>query len=281
MRLSPTNEKEAPVEVRAVYQELKTVLKLSKVPLFFQFLGSFPDYLVFLSEPVLGNLKSEKYNEIVLKNSQFVKQVFSDSFPKNILLQDFLKKYQNTPELYNLKQELGQIFETNAKLAFIFLALREAVKGWAVAARKLDSHFETTSTSNPPTNIEKSLEDQFIFNTDLLNTDTAFKIDSQSQALVSSSGSLSQALLPKYLSQCELEFKELQKTEALLYFRVELEKIVLRNLDLLPFPVFSPINIVLEIAKKYPNFPDLLYLLSEHFPTYAVGRYLFSAYMLY
>ena len=282
MKLYPTPETKATPEVKAIYEELKVALNLPNVPLFFQFLGSFPDYLVFLSESINSNLNSPKYIELVAKNSHFVKQVFRDSFPKDILIQNFLTKYQNTPELYNLKEELGHIFETNAKLVFIFLALREAVKGWAVAARKLSSHFETSPNSETAPNIGKNFEEQFIYNTDLLNISHGeTEIAASGKSLVPKSTGLSQALLPQYLNQCELEFKELLKTEALLFFRVELERIALRNLDLLPFPIFSPINVVLEIAKKYPNFPDLLYLLCEHFPTYAVQRYLFSAYMLY
>lgn len=276
MKHKPIPENQAETSVQQIYTEIKTALKLPQVPLFFQFLGAFPDYLSFIKEPVINNLKSPTYERLVSKNQNFVKEIFKDNFPKKELIQEFLTKYHQTPEFYNLKPQLEHIFTVNAKLVFIFLALREAVKGWAVASKKLESHFQQQK--------QHKTKDSFVDSqtkTDLVYSTDIIQVNKEESLAVKNKSEIEQVLLPKYLKLCEAEFKQLLKQQSYLFFRVELEKICLRNLDQLPFPIFSPVNLVYELAQKYPDFPDLLYLLSEHFPTYAVSRYLFSGYMLY
>lgn len=282
MKLRPVNENSAEAPVKQIYLNLKTALELPQVPLFFQFLGAFPDYLSFIEESIVNNLKSPKYQSLVAKNQIFVKEIFKDNFPKQELTQEFLTTYHQTPEFYNLKPQLEHIFTVNAKLVFIFLSLREAVKGWAVASKKLESHFaKSHQTTAEPDFIDERLKTSMAYGTDIITVNQNNLANKEKSLATKDKTGLEMALLPKYLNLCEAEFNQLIKTQAYLFFRVELEKICLRNLDQLPYPIFSPVNLVYELAQKYPDFPDLLYLLSEHFPTYVVSRYLFSGYMLY
>jgi hypothetical protein len=69
------------------------------------------------------------------------------------------------------------------------------------------------------------------------------------------------------------------KKEEYVFIRLEIEKIILRFLILLPELIVSPVNLVIEMTKKYKNYPELLYLLSKHFPTTIVQRLMFSGYM--
>jgi hypothetical protein len=277
MKLQPVVESQAESATKQAYLEIKEALGLPQVPLFFQYLGAFSDYLLFIKEPIINNLNSPKYQELVKENQNFVKETFFEHFPKKQLLSEFIKKYQYAPEFYNLKKELEHIFTVNAKLVFIFLALREAVKGWAVASKKLESHFQQQAQKKTENNFfTEQTKTEFIYSTDIIILNTK----NTNYLKATSGNNIEVALLPKYLELCEAEFNQLVKSEAYLYFRVRLEKICLRSLEQLPYPVFSPINLVLKLTQKYPDFPELLYLLSEHFPTYAVSRYLFSGYML-
>jgi len=69
------------------------------------------------------------------------------------------------------------------------------------------------------------------------------------------------------------------KKEEYVFIRLEIEKIILRFLSLLPELIVSPVNLVIEMTKKYENYPELLYLLSEHFPTTVVQRLIFNGYI--
>jgi len=70
------------------------------------------------------------------------------------------------------------------------------------------------------------------------------------------------------------------RKEEYVFIRLEIEKIILRFLSLLRELIVSPVNLVIEMTKKYKNYPELLYLLSEHFPTTVFQRLMFSGYMI-
>jgi len=86
-------------------------------------------------------------------------------------------------------------------------------------------------------------------------------------------------LLPRYLFLCQQEFNQLMKKEEFLILRVGIEKLILSSLPLLPEKIVSPINVFYKLTEKYKEFPELLYLMSEHFPTLAVQKMLFSGFM--
>ena len=69
------------------------------------------------------------------------------------------------------------------------------------------------------------------------------------------------------------------KKEEFLIMRVGVEKLLLSSLPLLPEKLISPINVFYKLTEKHKDFPDLLYLMSEHFPTIAVQKMLFSGFM--
>lgn len=87
-------------------------------------------------------------------------------------------------------------------------------------------------------------------------------------------------MVPKYFAATKNEFEEMLKDEQLLYFRVELEKILLRVIHVMPYPINSPINVFFDLTKQYPKFPELLYRMSEQFPTMAVQRWMYSGWIL-
>jgi hypothetical protein len=69
------------------------------------------------------------------------------------------------------------------------------------------------------------------------------------------------------------------KKEEYVLIRLEIEKIILRFLNLLPELIISPVNLVIEMTKKCDDFPELFYFLLEHFPTTVVQKLMFSGYM--
>ena len=69
------------------------------------------------------------------------------------------------------------------------------------------------------------------------------------------------------------------KKEEFLILRVGIEKLILSSLVLMPEKIVSPINIFYKLTEKYEEFPELLYLMYEHFPTLVVQKMIFSGFM--
>lgn len=288
MRIRPISETDASAEILVHYEQIKAALKLPHVPLFFQFIANFPEYLDYIGNQIVENLSDARFSAVIQTRNEMVAEIFREDFEKGKEVGEFLNRYRNTPEFYNFKKDVDDLFLTNAKLVFIFISLREAVKGWAVAAKKLPDFVAGRGSRIPDQ--DKLIEEELVYGLDSVagrgsrvNTETSqqYGIARQTEGLAKrEEGQLTIALLPEYLRLCRNEFSQLLKTQQFLFLRVELERVVLRSIDVLPHKIESPINVVLELTTKYPTFPDLLYLLSEHFPTYAMHRWLFSAYLI-
>lgn len=290
MTLFPVSENEASAVVKESYRQIREGLGVPSIPLFFQYFGAFPEYLDYVAGQITKNLTSPEFEKIISDTLTNVQMLTSHGLSKSDDLQRWLTLYKNAPSFYNFQQDLKNILKINLQLAFIFISLREAVKGWAVAAKKLPNSVPTSTAAKQP-----RTEDDFIYedlSTVILgrsetttsesidpNRATMTRNDSSSLATSQSRG-IEKDLLPEYLNLCKFEFRNQMKFNKFWTLRIGLEKIILNNLAILPALIFSPINLFIQMNEKYPNYGELLYLISEHFPTYAAQRLMFSAFLV-
>jgi hypothetical protein len=280
--ISPIFESQADEKTKEVYQQIKQAFSVAKPPIFFCYLAPFYEYFSYIATQIITNLKNEKFIEIVNETRDIILKLIKDNLKKSEETNEFLNRFKHSPQFFYFQKDLEKIFDTNLKLTFIFIALREAVKGWAIAAKKIGAKTEPTSFSSKP----KIDEEEFIFSLNELidlNKQTKTKqkdVQSFFNGIINASFSaIEKDLLPSYLDLCRNDFYFLMRKDEYVLVRLEIEKIILRFLTLLPELIFSPVNLVIEMTKKYEDYPDLLYLLSEHFPTTVVQRLMFSGYM--
>lgn len=140
MKVSPVSFHEASDEIKNNYLKIINALGLPHLPLFFQYFGSFPEYLNYITKQIVANLNNEKFNLSVKESDHELKKLIQENFSKTSSMIEFLNCYQTTSQFYNLRNSLEKIFIINFKMTLIFLALREAIKGWAIGAKKISSH---------------------------------------------------------------------------------------------------------------------------------------------
>lgn len=286
MQINPISEQAASDEVKDIYQTIKTSLEVTRVPLFFTYMAAFPDYLTYISGQLTDNLKNPSFTSLSNQIGNEMIELIKEHTTAGEEVREWIEKYGETPSFYYFLQDTDRIFRTNVKLALIFVALREAVKGWAVAAKKLPG--QTTKPKKQSADIIR--KEEFIFEDvetpQIIMPQNRTRQTTKNGLTVRTSGlakgqenAIEQDLLPQYLQLCKIDFYQQMKTSSFWELRIAIEKFILNALPIMPNIVFSPINVVIDLTKKYDNFPDLLYLLSEHFPTYAVQRMMFSGYM--
>lgn len=280
--ISPIFESQADEKIKKVYQQIKQAFSVTKPPIFFCYLAPFYEYFSYIATQIITNLKNEKFIEIINETRDIILKLIKDNLKKSEETNEFLNRFKHSPQFFYFQKDLEKIFDTNLKLTFIFIALREAIKGFAIAAKKIGAQTEAASFSSKP----KIDEEEFIFNlnevVDLKEKTQEPKNDIQSfpNAIINAPFSaIEKDLLTAYLQLCRNDFYLLLKKEEYVFIRLEIEKIILRFLSLLPELIVSPVNLVIEMTKKYKNYPELLYLLSEHFPTTVVQKLMFSGYM--
>ncbi len=279
--VTPVYEKNASVEIQRLYTQIKGAVGLTSLPMFFAYLGAFPDYLNYITNQIVRNLNNPQFLTLCGETKHKIKNKLDIYAPKTNEIDQWLGRYKNSPAFYNFQNDLAHIFLTNIKLVFIFLSLREALKGWAVAAKKLPATYQQTDRTVSTNSVKEDLvfggfetTHETVYKQDIINTNKTGSLS------VRGNFALERDLLPNYLKLCRNEFTLILKTNEFWQMRVRVEELFLHDLAILPDLIFSPINIVLKLTEKYPDFPDLLYLLSEHFPTYAMQRMLFSGFML-
>jgi len=283
MILRPTQENEASEEVSEYYRQLKDAFGIHFVPIFFRYIGSFPQYCEYITSQIMPLVKDERFSKLTEEQCKLTKEILSEYFPKGEDTQSFLKKLKDSVEYYQFQKDLFHIFSGNTKIVIIFIAIREAVKGWAIAAKKLTAK---TEYGQPDVRVEGNVTAAFVYEDFIQKVytrevdDRGIPIRSNQELARTNDKSITQSLLSSYMQLVKREYEVLSKTERFLYFRVEMEKIIVSKLDLLPQKIESPINIVLELTQKYPTFAELLHLLSDQFPTTAMHRYLFSGWIL-
>ncbi len=251
------------------YQELQQSLGLPHVPIFFTYFAPYPEYLDYITQQIVTNTNDARFIALAQELSIEIARLLNESFPKGGVLSDWLARVKNSPSYYNFKKDNRHIHSVNAKLAYIFIALREAIKGWGIAAEKLPDKTQ---------HVQKVVvEEPFIYES--IEPVTS-PILHPAEKMDRSDKGIEIDLLPHYLELCRNEYGTILKSELFLSIRVQTEKTMLNTLTLFPHLITSPIDVMYKLIGKYPNHPDFLYQLSEHFPTYAVQRMLFSAYLL-
>lgn len=278
--ISPISEDQASEEVKRNYREIKDSLSLPSVPLFFTYLGPFPEYLTYITKQIVENLKDNKFIDLCKETKTSSSKLIHTTLPKAEETINWISRYKYSPSFYNFQSDLHTIFLTNIKMMYIFIALREAVKGWAIAAKQLSS---TVKTDRPASlDLDQSIkEDAFVYE-DYTKESKIITTQSKVQSAfpVRTSQGIEKDLLPQYITLCRNEFLHLMRLDSFWTMRVGMEKLTLFSLTLFPHLIFSPINLVIEYTEKYPTFSELLYLLCEHFPTYAMHRMIFSGYLI-
>lgn len=286
MKVSPVSIDEASDEIKSNYLKIIKCLELTYLPLFFQYFGSFPEYLDYITNQIVTNIKSEKFNLLVKEAALEVKKLIQEEFPKTQTMNEYLNHYQTTPQFYNFRNVLEKIFITNFKLTLIFLALRETIKGWAIGAKKLPSSTQKPSLKEEEDFLKKT--ETVIINearSDILNHFPSSSIILKSNfendlPQKNNSNTLTTNFFVRYLEICQKEFFLLTKEEKYFLFRVQIEKLLLNSLPLMPEIIFSPINKTLPLIAHYDNYPDFLYLLYEYFPPLSIKKLIFSSYIL-
>ena len=279
--IKPISDEQASDKIKEKYQIIKQALDSLTLPIFFTYISVFPEYFDYITNQLIINLNDKKFKDLAYETALQIKDLISTTLQQSDETQQWLFRYRNTPNFYNFQKDIHKIFEMNMKMAFIFVALREAVKGWAVAAKQLPSQILKTDF-----NKSKDKINDFVYS-DIMSIVNNANLDNQQITNLknglletNTNQGLEKNWLPEYLHLCRMDFMDFVKREDFLIMRLGIEKIILASLPLFPNLVFSPINVVLQLTEKYPDFSDLLFLLCEDFPTIAVQKLIFSGYML-
>lgn len=273
LSLKPIPENNASGKMADIYCSIKQTLGSSTVPIIFQYLANFVPYLAYIWQQAEKNLHDVNFQQQSKTIIDFANMAISQIYTPSSATKLFLEKIEDRAEKFELSSFIANISDTNTSLYLLSLAIRESLKGAYLGIKQIGERLE-----NKEGVIFSDLSEGFFTPSETKNKNTASLFLTPPHAASQTHG-LTLSVFSEFFKLMEWEMEALLKREEYLTRRVELERFALSKLPLLPSPLESSFATVAKKTAQNPNFPELLYLIAELFPTQAPYKLLASTVM--
>jgi len=268
LRLKPLPEEKAPEYTKSVYDSIKTTLGVPTPPLFFQYIGNYPDYLAYLWSVIAPNIDTEGFQKSCHQLLQISESAITVIYTPSEKAKT-LSSQMHPSEKEQLHKTIDELRMLNVKMMILTIAIRESLKGLYIISKEIsDGSYKSPSVPQEAEKtideiVQESLQSASSSNMQVLDTKVAHML-----VPVYGANTLMISKYPEFFSLSAEELETLMKTEAYLKARVEMEKIT--HILLLQLP--SPIHLsYIETTKMLFNQPyagDLLFVMKDTFPSH-------------
>lgn len=261
LHIRPVLEKDASERVAKVYEDIKKTLHIHFVPLLFQYIAGFEEYFLYAWEKQKQNIMSDYYQKAVVEAITLSEKSIHSVYRQSREMQTFITNLQ-VSEKQQILQTAQELEILNATLLILTIGLREGVKGVVVGQQALPKS---------AADYEETVFDQFI-NQKIMHNN----LKQEAKDIIPAAKMLAPLFggsdiivnkYPAFFAHIAREMEELVKTEKFLHERVGMEHYVLKKSLNLPYPLGCSYAEIAGFAGKKPYFSELLYILSETFPT--------------
>lgn len=261
LHIRPVSEKDASKKVLDVYADIKKTLDTHFVPLVFQYVAGFEEYFLYSWDKIKTNLESEYYQKATKEIVHAARKSIESTYRESRAMQSFLHS-ANAAEKHELAATAEELELLNAKLLILTIGLREGVKGVSIGQQILPKNIES--------DYAETVFDQFI-NQKIMHNNLKDQKEllpgAKMLAPIFGEQSLAISRYPEFFSKIAEEMENVTKTEKYLHERVLMEHKALQVATNLPYPLGCSYAEIVIFAGKMPYFGELLYVLSDTFPT--------------
>jgi hypothetical protein len=278
IKITPVGEDEASAEVKNIYSSVRIILGVSSVPLIFKYMAAFPSYFSYIWEQTIKNLDNSFYTQSTKEIEKFACRAIDEIYNPSSLTFLFLKKNTDSAEKKSLNIFSEKNIIISAKLYLLALSIRESIKGKFLGIKQFGEKITEKERK-----IFTNFYDGFTSDESEENRKQNNKITDDIKKVIISEkthNSITKSITEEFFQIVDIEMKKLTKTEDYLTRRVELERFALNKLYLLPYPLDSSLSTIIAKGYHNPHFPELIYLVSELFPTETPYKLMASALMM-
>lgn len=260
LHIRPVSEEDASENVQLVYKDIKQTLNIHFVPLLFQYIAGFEEYFLYSWDKIKTNLQSDYYHKAVQDILQVSQKSILAIYRESKNMQLFVSQLPQM-EKQHIQQTVEELEILNAMLLILTIGLREGVKGVVIGQHMLPKE----------KGYEETVFDQFInekiMHANLRQQEKDIAPAGKMLAPLFGQNALVVSKYPAFFAHIAKEMEELLKTEPYLHQRVVMEQQALLHAGNLPYPLGCSYSEIARFAGKQPYFSELLYILSETFPT--------------
>lgn len=255
LHIQPIAEENANEHVLEIYQEIKNSLQVSIVPLLFQYLANFEEYFGYVWGKIKDNLQSEYFIQSFKETIAFTKDELHGIYAPSQRLVLFAASLHDI-EKNDLLDTVQKLEQLNSKLLLLTIGMREGLKG---------VHVKEELLLKEQTNISKDFFQTFS-NVVVDSTRKEAEVSSKMLAPLFGSNALAFSHFSDFFAHISDDMDHLVMTEEYLTKRVMLEHHVLKKIENL-LPLGCSYAEVARYAMGKPHFGELLYILTETFPS--------------
>lgn len=255
LHIHPIAEDQVDEHMHVIYQDIKRSLQVSIVPLLFQYLANFEEYFAYVWEKIKANLHSEYFQKAIKDVQGFTREELQEIYvpSRNMVLFTAQLHSVEKEDLFDTILKLEQL---NTKLLILTIGMREGLKG---------VHVKEELLLKESVDITKEFFQTF---SNIVADSTKKEADASSKMLAPLFGSSALAFshYSDFFSKISDDMDQLVTTEKYLLKRVNLEHEVLKKVEGL-LPLGCSYQEVARYAMGKPHFGELLYILTETFPS--------------
>jgi len=269
LRLKPLPEEKASELAQTIYGEIKRSFSIPTVPLFFQYIGNFPDYLDYVWSVVSPNINTDGFhtacNQLLQISDSAIAVIYTPSQQVQTLLSQM-----HPAEKEEIIKTIHELRVLNAKMMILTIAIRESLKGLYITSQQLSAG-SSYSGRTEEIEAEKTIDEIVRESLMTVSSSQSLTIDTKVASLlvpVYGANSLMISKYPEFFSLSANELEALMKTEAYLKARVEMEKITHILLLQLPSPIHLSYVQTAKMLFDKPGAQDLIFVMKDTFPSH-------------
>lgn len=268
LRLRPLSEEKAPEYTKSVYDAIKATLGVPITPLFFQYIGNYPDYLGYLWSIVAPNIDTEGFhkscNQLLHISESAISVIYTPSEKARTLASQM-----HPSEKEQLHKTVDDLRMLNVKMMILTIAIRESLKGLYIISKQISENSYGSPTA--PLEAEKTIDEIVQESLHTVASSSMQAVDTKVAHMfvpVYGANTLMLSKYPEFFSLSAEELEILMKTEAYLKARVEMEKITHILLLQLPSPIHLSYRETTKMLFDKPHAGDLLFVMKDTFPSH-------------
>lgn len=266
--ISPIPEDKATQDINAIYRDIKDIFTIENVPLMFQYIANYPEYLTYIWERMRNNLLSDTFTVSMDGIEDFAQKAIHEIYVPSSDVAHFITTLPHE-EKEHIAQTIKQLKSLNTKLMILTIGVRESIKGIQVGVHKIQQYADPWTSAN--------------------NTHIDTYHDKARPMFTSSENSILAPLFGKtalvasqyttFFTLIAHEMAKLATTEAYLLSRVTLEQQGLQAVSRFSFPLECSYQELMRMIGNRPHADELVHILSVTFPSQFPKLVLTSAVM--
>ena len=260
LHIKPVSPEKAEGKVAKVYQEITQELNIAAVPLVFQYIAVYEQYLFYIWERIKHNLESDSFRESCAELKEITYQTVPMLQTPSKQLQNFVRTL-HTSEKYEITEVVNLLDDINIKLMLITVAIRESLKGIPHIARLPEGEAAAIEEQFSTLMQRERLELQGMNSREITQV-------TRMLAPLLGNNTLLISHYPDFFANSAMEMENLKNMPAYLHLRVELEHQSFQRIALFETPLECSYVDFMRMTEGIPYTDEIIFLLKDTFPSH-------------